>query len=63
MFSTHSQAKRAFHTVEALKTMKKEFITKSFKIDPILFKIFMEYNFKCGMISDKEVEEVDSIIF
>jgi hypothetical protein len=48
---------------EALKMMKKEFIIKSLKIDPIIFKIFLEYNEKCGILQEKEMTEIDAIIF
>jgi hypothetical protein len=48
---------------EALKTMKKEFIIKSLKIDPIIYKIFLEYCVNCGILQEKEMTEIDAIIF
>jgi hypothetical protein len=48
---------------ETLMMMKKEFIIKSLKIDPILFAIYLEFNYKCGLINAKEFEDIDSIIF
>jgi HD-GYP domain-containing protein (c-di-GMP phosphodiesterase class II) len=60
---TALSGKKNIPPFEALKIMKKEFITKSLKIDPILFKIFMEYNIKCGIITEKEMEGIDAIIF
>jgi hypothetical protein len=48
---------------ETLMMMKKEFITKSLKIDPILYAIYLEFNLKCGLIDTKEFEEIDSVIF
>jgi hypothetical protein len=55
--------KKNIPVIEALKMMKKEFITKTLKIDPILFKIFLEYCVKCGALEEKNMEEIDSIIF
>ncbi len=55
--------KKNFSAIEAMKIMKKEFITKNLRIDPILFKIFMEYNVTCGVISVKEMEDIDAIIY
>jgi hypothetical protein len=55
--------KKNMPVIEALKMMKKEFITKTLKIDPILYKIFLEYNVRCGALAEKEMEEIDAIIF
>ncbi|MFH0974240.1 MAG: hypothetical protein V1874_00485 [Spirochaetota bacterium] len=55
--------KKNYPVVEALTIMKKEFITKSFKIDPVIFKIFLEYNVKCGTLENSKLEEIDNIIF
>ncbi|MBN2402908.1 MAG: hypothetical protein JXN64_10970 [Spirochaetes bacterium] len=56
-------SKKSLPVAEALKIMKKEYITKSLRIDPILFRIFIEYCVKCGTATEKEKEEIDSIIF
>jgi hypothetical protein len=48
---------------EALLMMKKEFITKSLKIDPVLYNIFLEFNHICGLIELKEFEDIESLIF
>ena len=48
---------------ETLMMMKKEFITQSLKIDPILFAIYLEFNNRCGLIDAKDFEDIDSIIF
>jgi hypothetical protein len=48
---------------ETLMIMKKEFITKSLNIDPVLFAIYLEFNFTCGLIDAKEFKDIDSIIF
>jgi hypothetical protein len=54
--------KKNMSVIEAFKLMKKQFITKNLKIDPILFKIFLEYNVRCGTIGKQEMGEIDSII-
>jgi len=54
--------KKSIPVIEALRIMKKEFITLNLKIDPILFRIFLEYNTRCGSIKPEEMEEIDSII-
>jgi hypothetical protein len=56
----HKKANTGF---EALKIMKKVFITQSLKIDPILFEIFIEFKHDCGLLSDPEREELNSIKF
>jgi hypothetical protein len=56
----NKKKKSAFDT---LMMMKKEFITKSLKIDPILYTIFLDFNLNCGLISPKEYEDIDEIIF
>ncbi len=56
----NKKKKTAFET---LLMMKKEFVTKSLKIDPILYSIFLEFNQSCGLIEAKEYEEIDTIIF
>ncbi len=53
--------KKKNSVLDALQIMKKEFITKSLKIDPILFRIFLEYNVKCGLIKNDELEDIESI--
>src|SRR5208337_2053102 len=55
--------KKKKSTFETLLMMKKEFITKSLKIDPILYTIFLEFNQNCGLIDPKEYEDIDAIIF
>ena len=47
---------------EALTIMKKEFIAKSLKIDPVIFAIFLEFNLKCGLIDKSEFDTIDSMI-
>lgn len=48
---------------EALRIMKKNFITLSFKIDPLLYDIFLDFIQACGLIDDKEHKEIDAIIY
>lgn len=48
---------------DAMKIMKKNFITSSLKIDPIIFEIFLEFKHQCGQISAKERKEIDAIIY
>lgn len=48
---------------EALRIMKKNFITLSFKIDPLLYDIFLEFIQACGLITDKQRSEIDAIIY
>ncbi|MBN2041258.1 MAG: hypothetical protein JW864_14550 [Spirochaetes bacterium] len=55
-------SKKAMPVKEALRMMKKEFIARSLMIDPVLFRIFLEYNTTCGAVSRDEIEEIDSII-
>ncbi len=55
--------KKNMPAAEALKLMKKEFIIKSLKIDPIIYKIFLEYSVNCNLIEEKEMIAIDSIIF
>lgn len=55
----NKKKKSAFET---LFIMKKEFITRSLKIDPIIFSIFLEFNLKCGLIDRSEFDKVDTII-
>lgn len=55
-------AKKNYPVVEALTLMKKEFIAKTLKIDPILFRMFMEYIVRCGVIKNSEMENIDLII-
>ncbi len=55
--------KRQKDTIEALKIMKKEFIAKQLKIDPVLFRIFLEYKLSCGYITQDQLTIIDSIKF
>jgi len=55
--------KKNIQVNEALMTMKKEYITQGIKIDPILFRIFLDFIVKCGFIEKRDFEEIDSIIF
>ncbi|MBP7737694.1 MAG: hypothetical protein KA369_17055 [Spirochaetes bacterium] len=48
---------------QSLLIMKKEFITKSLKIDPLIYAIFLEFNSKCDLITPQEFEEIDAIIY
>jgi hypothetical protein len=48
---------------EALRIMKKNFITLSFKIDPLLYDIFLDFIQACGLINEKEHKEIDAIIY
>lgn len=48
---------------EALRIMKKNFITLSFKIDPLLYDIFLEFIQACGLITEKQRSEIDAIIY
>jgi hypothetical protein len=54
--------KKKRSVLESLHLMKKEFITKSLKIDPVIYAIFLEFNHKCGLIDIKEFKQIDSII-
>lgn len=55
-------SKKNYPVIEALTIMKKEFIAKTLKIDPILFRIFMEYIARCGVLKNDEMENIDLII-
>lgn len=48
---------------EALNIMKKEFIAKNLKIDPILYDIFVEYLTRCSLVTATERKEIDSILY
>jgi hypothetical protein len=48
---------------DALTVMKKDFITRSLKIDPVLFRIFLEYKLRAKYITLNEKEAVDNIIY
>ncbi len=48
---------------EALRIMKKNFITLSFKIDPLLYDIFLDFTQACGLITEKQRAEIDAIIY
>jgi hypothetical protein len=50
-------------TAEALTIMKREYIAHSLQIDPILFEIFMEFMYKCELLSNTEKTQIDEIIF
>lgn len=56
-------SKRKKEKVEALKIMKKEFIIKQLKIDPILYDIFIEYLTRSKVILPRDREEIDSLIY
>ncbi len=47
---------------EVVKMMKKEHISSVLKIDPVLFRIFMEYLCASGAVNSYEIEEIDSSI-
>ncbi len=55
--------KKSIPVIDALRLMKKEYINKSLKIDPILFRIFLEYNVSCGLAGGPDIEQIDSIIY
>jgi len=48
---------------DAMKIVKKNFITQSLKVDPLIFDIFLEFKQRCGFINLKERNEIDSIIY
>jgi HD-GYP domain-containing protein (c-di-GMP phosphodiesterase class II) len=48
---------------EAMKIIKKNFITQSLKVDPLIFDIFLEFKHKCGLINAEERKEIDAIIY
>ena len=48
---------------DSMKILKKNFITQSLKIDPLIFEIFLEFKQKCGLISLEERKEIDAIIY
>lgn len=55
--------KRKKSCIEALTIMKKEFIIKQLKIDPILYDIFVAYLMRCGLIDTNERNMIDSMIY
>lgn len=55
--------RRKHTTFEALRIMKRNFITLSFKIDPLLYDIFLDFIQACGLISEKEHKDLDAIIY
>ena len=48
---------------DAMKILKKNFITQSLKIDPLIFDLFLEFKQKCGLINIEERKEIDDIIY
>ena len=46
---------------DALLYMKSEFIIRDLKIDPIIFRIFIGFKLKCGVIEVKEFQEVNEM--
>jgi len=48
---------------DTMKIMKKNFIANSLKVDPIIFEIFLEFKYQCGLITSKERKEIDAIIY
>ncbi len=55
--------RRKHSPFEALKMMKKNFITLSFKIDPLLFDIFLDFMQACNIINENDRREIDTIIY
>ncbi len=57
---THSKRHSHF---EAMTILKKSFIAHNFKIDPLIFEIFLEFKQKCGLITAGERKDIDAIIY
>jgi hypothetical protein len=55
--------KKANSPLDALKIMKKNFMAQSLKIDPIIFEIFLEFKKDCGIITDKDREVINAILY
>lgn len=55
--------KKKMSHLDVFTTMKKNFIAQSLQIDAILFEIFIEFIQSCGLISEREREKVDAIIY
>lgn len=56
-------SRKRMDTFEALNVMKKEFITNSLKIDPLLFEIFLEFLSRCGLLEKGARDKIDSLIY
>jgi hypothetical protein len=54
--------KKNIPILETLNTMKKEFIIRNLKLDPILFRIFLEYQVRCTSITASDMEDIDSLL-
>ncbi|MCP4134724.1 MAG: hypothetical protein GY754_27365 [bacterium] len=55
--------KKKLSHFDAINLIKKEFITQSLKVDPLLFDIFIEFLTTCGLLDQLEREKIDAIIY
>lgn len=56
-------SKKKMSYLDALKTMKTEFVTRNLQLDPLLLEIFLDFFGTCGILDTAARSEIDAIKF